>query len=52
MTPEIKKSLLVAAEEITEGRTIADWISWRDENLVTTIKTLNEIDRAKTSNNI
>lgn len=47
MTPEIKKSLLTAAEEITEGRTVADWISWRDENLVTAIKTLNEIDRQR-----
>lgn len=38
LTPEVKQRLVVAAENISREKSIADWIHWRDENLVKVIK--------------
>jgi carnitine 3-dehydrogenase len=32
--PEIQKKLVAAAEDITKGRPLPDWIAWRNERLV------------------
>ena len=38
LTPDVKAKLVQAAEEVSDGTAIADWICWRDENLVDVIK--------------
>ncbi|HKU24748.1 MAG TPA: 3-hydroxyacyl-CoA dehydrogenase NAD-binding domain-containing protein [Candidatus Sulfotelmatobacter sp.] len=38
LTPEVKQRLVVAAEKVSREKSIADWVHWRDENLVRVIK--------------
>lgn len=41
LTPEVKAQLVAAADEVSDGAAIADWIRWRDDNLVRVIKLQN-----------
>lgn len=38
LTPEVKQRLAIAAEEACAGQAIADWVAWRDEQLVDVLK--------------
>lgn len=38
LTPDVKERLAIAAEAVSREKSIADWIHWRDENLVKVIK--------------
>ena len=34
LTPEVKAQLAAAGQEVSQGQPIADWVQWRDDNLV------------------
>lgn len=38
LTPEVKDQLVRAAVEVSAGASVADWVQWRDENLVNVLK--------------
>jgi carnitine 3-dehydrogenase len=38
LTPEVKEQLVRAAVEVSAGASVADWVQWRDENLVNVLK--------------
>lgn len=38
ITPEVKQRLVAAGEEVSAGQPIADWVEWRDEQLVDVLK--------------
>ena len=38
LTPEIKARLVMASEEIADGKPVAEWVAWRDEQLVELMK--------------
>jgi carnitine 3-dehydrogenase len=38
LTPEVKARLVAAAEDVSDRAAIADWVRWRDDNLVEVIK--------------
>jgi len=41
LTPETKARLVAASDEVADGRGIAAWVAWRDEQLVEVIKLQN-----------
>ena len=38
LTPEVKARLVAASEEIADGKPVAEWVAWRDEQLVELVK--------------
>jgi len=40
LTPETRMQLVKAADEVSRGRSIAEWEQWRDERLVSVLKLL------------
>jgi carnitine 3-dehydrogenase len=51
LTPDVKARLVAASQEVSEGQPIADWVPWRDEQLVRVIKlqTASELSEPKRS---
>ena len=41
LTPEVKARLVAAADEVSAGQRIDEWVAWRDENLVDILKLQN-----------
>jgi 3-hydroxyacyl-CoA dehydrogenase len=39
-SPEVQAKLIAAAEAITKGRSLPDWIAWRNERLVDLLRTV------------
>jgi len=40
LTPETRTQLVKAADEVSRGRSIAEWEQWRDDRLVSVLKLL------------
>ena len=38
LTPEVKARLIMASEELADGKPVAEWVAWRDEQLVELMK--------------
>ena len=38
LTPEVKARLITASEELADGKPVAEWVAWRDEQLVELMK--------------
>ena len=38
LTPDVKARLVAASKEVSDGQPIAEWVAWRDEQLVDVIK--------------
>lgn len=43
--PAVQAALIKAAEEITQGQSLADWITWRNDKLVDLLQAINPDDR-------
>jgi carnitine 3-dehydrogenase len=38
LTAEVKAQLVQAAQEVSGGASVSDWVQWRDDNLVSVLK--------------
>ena len=48
LTPEVQAALIKAADEITEGRSLEDWIAWRNGKLVDLLLAVHPQDKSAT----
>lgn len=44
LTPDVQAALIKAADEITKGRSLEDWIAWRNDKLVDLLLAVNPKD--------